>query len=145
MLKLLERYTLREKAIVGVALLVVIMLGIHAFVIEPYQERITTVREAIAQQRADLAWMKSAVAGLPADRVTASRNPPGSQTLASRVDQNRESTTFRTRSVSASSPRESSIRARGPFGPGVSSIARSQAKGARPAIPEGREAVPPGW
>ena len=65
LLKLLERYTLREKAIVGVALLVVIMLGIHAFVIEPYQERITTVREAIAQQRADLAWMRSAVAGMP--------------------------------------------------------------------------------
>jgi type II secretory pathway component PulM len=42
-----------------------IVLGIHAFVIEPYQERVATVREAIAQQRADLAWMRSAVAGMP--------------------------------------------------------------------------------
>ncbi|MFZ9039346.1 MAG: type II secretion system protein GspM [Gammaproteobacteria bacterium] len=71
MLKLLERYTLREKAIVGVGLLVLIVLGIHAFVIEPYQERVTTVREAIAQQRADLAWMRSAVAGMPTEGAVA--------------------------------------------------------------------------
>lgn len=71
MLKLLERYTLREKAIVGAALLVLIVLGIHAFVIEPYQERVTTVREAIVQQRADLAWMRSAVAGMPTEGAVA--------------------------------------------------------------------------
>ncbi len=71
MLKLLERYTLREKAIVGVGVLVLIVLGIHAFVIEPYQERVATVREAIAQQRADLAWMRSAVAGMPTGRAVA--------------------------------------------------------------------------
>lgn len=64
-LKLLERYTLREKAIVAVALLVVIVLGIHAFVIEPYQERVSAVREEIAQQRSDFAWMRSAVTGMP--------------------------------------------------------------------------------
>ena len=71
MLKLLERYTLREKAIVGLGLLVLIVLGIHAFVIEPYQERVATVREAIAQQRADLAWMRSAVAGMPTGEAVA--------------------------------------------------------------------------
>lgn len=71
MLKLLERYTLREKTIVGLGLLVLIVLGIHAFVIEPYQERVTTVREAIAQQRADLAWMRSAVAGMPTEGAVA--------------------------------------------------------------------------
>lgn len=71
MLKLLERYTLREKTIVGLGLLVLIVLGIHAFVIEPYQERVATVREAIAQQRADLAWMRSAVAGMPTEGAVA--------------------------------------------------------------------------
>jgi type II secretory pathway component PulM len=71
MLKLLERYTLREKTIVGLGLLVLIVLGIHAFVIEPYQERVTTVREAIVQQRADLAWMRSAVAGMPTEGAVA--------------------------------------------------------------------------
>lgn len=71
MLKLLEGYTLREKAIVGAGLLVLIVLGIHAFVIEPYQERVATVREAIAQQRADLAWMRSAVAGMPTEGAVA--------------------------------------------------------------------------
>lgn len=71
MLKLLERYTLREKTIVGLGLLVLIVLGIHAFVIEPYQERVATVRETIAQQRADLAWMRSAVAGMPTEGAVA--------------------------------------------------------------------------
>jgi len=65
MLKLLERYTLREKAIVAAALLVVIVIGFHALVIEPYQERASALREEIAQQRTDLAWMRSAVAGMP--------------------------------------------------------------------------------
>ena len=86
MLKLLERYTLREKAIVGVALLVLIVLGIHAFVIEPYQERTATVREAIAQQRADLAWMRSAVAGMPTGGAAASTTQI-SGTLANFINQ----------------------------------------------------------
>jgi type II secretory pathway component PulM len=86
MLKLLERYTLREKAIVGAALLVLIVLGIHAFVIEPYQERIATVREAIAQQRADLAWMRSAVAGMPTGGAAASTTQI-SGTLANFINQ----------------------------------------------------------
>lgn len=86
MLKLLERYTLREKVIVGVGLLVLIVLGIHAFVIEPYQERVATVREAIAQQRADLAWMRSAVAGLPTEGAVAS-TAQISGTLANFINQ----------------------------------------------------------
>ena len=86
MLKLLERYTLREKAIVGVALLVLIVLGIHAFVIEPYQERIATVREAIAQQRTDLAWMRSAVAGMPTGEAAAGTTQI-SGTLANFINQ----------------------------------------------------------
>ena len=86
MLKLLERYTLREKAIVGAGLLVVILLGIHAFVIEPYQQRVATVREAIVQQRADLAWMQSAVAGMPTGGTAAS-SAQISGTLANFINQ----------------------------------------------------------
>lgn len=86
MLKLLERYTLREKAIVAVALLVVIVLGIHAFVIEPYQERVSTVREEIAQQRSDFAWMRSAVAGMPTGG-TGSVTTQISGTLANFINQ----------------------------------------------------------
>ncbi len=85
MLSLLERYTLREKAIVGVALVVVLVLGVHAFVIEPYQERISAVREQITQQRADLAWMRSAVSGMPAGELSAS-TPQISGTLANFID-----------------------------------------------------------
>jgi type II secretory pathway component PulM len=85
-LSLLERYTLREKTIVGVALVVVLVLGVHAFVIEPYQERVSAVREQIAQHRADLAWMNSAVAGMPAGELGAG-TPQISGTLANFIDQ----------------------------------------------------------
>jgi len=71
MLDLLAQYSPREKAIVALALVVVIVLGVHAFVVEPYQERVATVRDAIDQQNADLAWMKSAVARLPAGGTNA--------------------------------------------------------------------------
>ena len=86
MLSLLERYTLREKAIVGLGLLVLILLGIHALVIEPYQQRVSALHEEIEQQRADLAWMRSAVAGMP----TGSSGPATSKisgTLANFIDQ----------------------------------------------------------
>ena len=86
MLSLLERYTLREKAIVGLGLLVLILLGIHAFVIDPYQQRVSALHEEIEQQRADLAWMRSAVAGMP----TGGTGPATSKisgTLANFIDQ----------------------------------------------------------
>lgn len=85
MLSLLERYTLREKTIVGLALVVVIALGVHAFMVEPYQERVLTLREQIVQQRSDLAWMRSAVAGMPAGEVSAAA-PKISGTLANFID-----------------------------------------------------------
>ena len=66
MFDFLANYTLREKAIVAFALVVMIGLGAHAFVIEPYQLRVAELEEAIEQQRTDLAWMESAVARMPA-------------------------------------------------------------------------------
>ena len=65
----LARYSQREKTIVVLLLLVVIGLGLHALIVEPYQLRVATVRAEIEQQTADLAWMKSAVAKLPAAQM----------------------------------------------------------------------------
>ena len=88
MLNFLAQYSLREKAIVAVALLVVMVLGVHAFVIAPYQARVATLYEDIEQQNTDLVWMKSAVARLPA---AGAMNSVGKQvidgTLANFIDQ----------------------------------------------------------
>lgn len=66
MSEMLARYSMREKLIVGLALLVFVLVGIHAFIIEPYQLRVTELEEQIAQQSDDLQWMRSAVTRLPA-------------------------------------------------------------------------------
>ena len=88
MFNFLAQYSLREKAIVGIALLVVLVLGVHAFVIEPYQLRVATLHQDIEQQNSDLIWMKSAVARLPADGVTSpGGNPAITGTLANFIDQ----------------------------------------------------------
>ena len=86
MLSFLAQYSAREKAIVGIALLVMIGLGMHAFIVEPYQTRLADVREAIEQQSADLAWMESAVARIPASGIAPSKVVI-SGTLANFIDQ----------------------------------------------------------
>ena len=88
MFSFLDQYSLREKAIVAIALLVVIVLGVHAFVIEPYQERVATLQQDIEQHDTDLVWMKSAVARLPAGgAANAVNNQAISGTLANFIDQ----------------------------------------------------------
>ena len=86
MSEMLARYSLREKMIVLVALLVVIVIGVHALVIEPYQLRVVELQGELEQQRADLDWMKSAVANLPATAAAPS-TVEISGTLANFVDQ----------------------------------------------------------
>ncbi len=86
MLSLLDRYTMREKAIVVCAFLVVIGLGVHAFVIEPYQQRLADLNEEIVQQRDDLAWMRDAVTRLPVGGGSAN-TAAISGTLANFIDQ----------------------------------------------------------
>ncbi len=68
----LAKYSMRERAIVVVALVVMLALGIHAFVIEPYQLRLGEAQDALEQQRADLQWTRSVVARLPRNGGTAS-------------------------------------------------------------------------
>jgi len=88
MFDFLAQYSLREKAIVAVGLLVLIVVGVHAFVIEPYQQRLTLLRESIEQQNSDLAWMKSTVGRLPpAGAGSAAGNQAISGTLANFIDQ----------------------------------------------------------
>jgi len=86
MSELLARYSQREKIIVLVALLSIVVIGVHALLIEPYQLRVAELQDELEQQRADLEWMKSAVAKMPA--VAAG---PGTTeingTLANFVDQ----------------------------------------------------------
>ena len=88
MFSFLAQYSLREKALVAVALLVVVVLSVHAFVIEPYQARVATLHQDIEQQNTDLVWMKSAVVRLPAASVVNSTsNQAISGTLANFIDQ----------------------------------------------------------
>ena len=62
---LLARYSMREKLIVGLALLIFALVAIHALVIEPYQLRVAELQDEISQQSDDLEWMRSAVTRLP--------------------------------------------------------------------------------
>ena len=64
MANILARYSAREKLIVLIGTLVLVVLGVHALLIEPYQERFTRVEEALDQGRDDLQWMATAVQGL---------------------------------------------------------------------------------
>ena len=86
MFDFLARYSMREKTIVALALLVVIVIGSDALVIEPYLERVAALNQQIDQQRDDLAWMRAAVARLPA--VGAINDSEAfSGTLANFIDQ----------------------------------------------------------
>jgi type II secretory pathway component PulM len=83
---LLARYSLREKMIVLVALLVMVVIGLDSLVIEPYQLRVVELQSELEQQRADLDWMQSAVVKLPA-AAAAPSTVEIDGTLANFVDQ----------------------------------------------------------
>jgi type II secretory pathway component PulM len=86
MSEFLARYSLREKLIVLAAMVVVVVLGTHALVIEPYLTRIAALHDEIEQQRTDLVWMKSAVARMPTG-ATSSSAVSINGTLANFIDQ----------------------------------------------------------
>jgi type II secretory pathway component PulM len=72
MFEFLARYSAREKLIVGLGLVVLTVIILHAQVIEPYQLRLSELQDEVEQRRADLNWMKSAVARIPAASNTSS-------------------------------------------------------------------------
>ena len=82
----LSQYTFRERAIVGSAVLILALIGCHALVIEPYQERVTELRDSIDQQNSDLDWMRSVVPRLPLSGPSSSTTVI-TGTLANFVDQ----------------------------------------------------------
>lgn len=86
MLEYFYRFTPRERAIIAAAVLVAVGLGLHALVIEPYQQRLAALEDAVEQQRADLAWMRSAVVDMPAGKI-ASASSQIEGTLASFINQ----------------------------------------------------------
>ena len=86
MSELLARYSQREKMIVLAALLVIVVIGFHSLVIEPYQMRVAELQVELEQQRADLEWMKSAVANMPS-KTAAPDTVKIDGTLANFVDQ----------------------------------------------------------
>jgi type II secretory pathway component PulM len=83
----LARYSPREKMIVALALLTMLVIGVHSLVIEPYQLRVAELQRELEQQRADLDWMKSAVLRLPAATAAAASTVQIDGTLANFVDQ----------------------------------------------------------
>lgn len=87
MSELLARYSMREKLIVGLGLLILVILGAHALVIEPYQLRVTELEEEIIQQSDDLEWMRSAVTRLPPPGTGSASTVAISGSLANFVDQ----------------------------------------------------------
>lgn len=87
MASLLARYSAREKLIVVVAAIVLLGLAIHAFVVEPYRQRVETLNEELAQQQSDLEWMRSAVARMPVGGVVPASAVQINGTLANFVDQ----------------------------------------------------------
>ncbi|HKJ51700.1 MAG TPA: type II secretion system protein GspM [Gammaproteobacteria bacterium] len=86
MLEYFYRLTPRERAIVAAAVLVAVGLGLHALVIEPYQQRLAALEDAVEQQRADLTWMRSAVVDMPAGEIASASNQIEG-TLASFINQ----------------------------------------------------------
>lgn len=86
MLEYLYRFTPRERLVIAVAVLVAVGLGLHALIIEPYQQRVSELEEAVERQRADLAWMRSVIVGMPT-RELADNDTQIEGTLANFINQ----------------------------------------------------------
>lgn len=66
MAELMSRFSSREKFIVVLAIIVISGLAVDALLIEPYQNRLTTLDEQIQQADSDLSWMNSMLHRIPA-------------------------------------------------------------------------------
>ena len=85
MMNPLSNYSVREKIIFGLALLALLSVAVHALVVEPYTQRMSTLRDNLEQGRSDLSWMGSVVGQLPANSNTVS-NTVFSGSLANLMD-----------------------------------------------------------
>ena len=86
MAEFMSRYSARERLIVIFAVVVLLSLGIHALIIEPYQQKVTSLNEDLEQSKADLKWMATMVRQLPATG-SKSQNNSFDGTLANFINQ----------------------------------------------------------
>jgi type II secretory pathway component PulM len=70
MLSYLSKFSMREKLIVILAVVIVGTLSIYDLVIEPYHQDLVRVTEEIDQAKSDLLWMQSEVQSLPVYTAT---------------------------------------------------------------------------
>ena len=86
MAEFMSRYRARERLIVIFAVVIMLGLGVHSFIIEPYQQKVTSLNEDLEQSKADLKWMAAMVRQLP---VTGSQSQNNSfdGTLANFINQ----------------------------------------------------------
>ena len=70
MLSYLSKFSMREKLIVILAVVIVGTLSIYDLVIEPYHQDLVRVTEEIDQAKSDLLWMQSEVQSLPVNTTT---------------------------------------------------------------------------
>ena len=73
MAEFMSRYSARERMIVIIGIAIVLILAFHAFVIEPYQQKVSGLTEELEQSKTDLKWMATMVHQLP---------PAGTSTLS---------------------------------------------------------------
>ena len=70
MLSYLSKFSMREKLIVILAVVIVGTLSIYDLVIEPYHQDLVRVTEEIDQAKSDLLWKQSEVQSLPVNTAT---------------------------------------------------------------------------
>lgn len=71
-MNLISNYSVREKFIIGLALLALLSVMVHAFVVEPYTQRVSALMDNLEQGKTDLIWMESVVGRLPANSISVS-------------------------------------------------------------------------
>jgi type II secretory pathway component PulM len=86
MISYLSKLSIREKLIIITALVVVSVLSIHGFAIEPYQQNLVRVTDEIDQAKSDLLWMQSEVQRLPISSAT-KKNVSFKGSLANLINQ----------------------------------------------------------
>jgi type II secretory pathway component PulM len=85
MMERLSSYSAREKMVFGFALIALLGVAVHALLVEPYTQRLSTLKDDLEQGRADFSWMESVVSQLPASRLSAAK-PVFSGSLANLID-----------------------------------------------------------
>jgi len=86
MVEFMSRYSPRERLIVILAVVVLLGLGSHALIIEPYQQKVARLTEALEQSKSDFKWMKDMLPRLPA-RASAIQTESLNGSLANFVNQ----------------------------------------------------------